>query len=282
MKKIIVPTDFSSYSNTALRTAIEISKKTQQEILLLHIIDYVQHINHADSVSSQSINDLHKELKEESKEQLDQQLKSIASEGCKVTAAIQTGFLKDVILEMLDKDPEINLIVMGSKGSSGLHEVLLGSNTEKIIRYATCPVLTVDDFDKKIEFNNIVLAHNFEESLGARFKLILNFVKTLGATLHLVRINTPQNFEGTRFTMKAMDNFIKRWELENVTKNQFDHENLEIGLAQFSHDVKGDMIVMGTHGRKGLGHFLYGSIAEDIANHLDIPVLTFKIKEFKD
>ena len=52
---------------------------------------------------------------------------------------------------------------------------------------------------------------------------------------------------------------------------------VEKGILQFANDAEADIIGMGTHGRKGVSHFFNGSISEDLVNHTNMPIVTFKI-----
>jgi hypothetical protein len=63
--------------------------------------------------------------------------------------------------------------------------------------------------------------------------------------------------------------------LKDYTTNVFNHHNEEEGVIKFTQMIKGDMIAMGTHGRKGISHFLLGSMAEDIVNQTDRIIWTY-------
>lgn len=78
--------------------------------------------------------------------------------------------------------------------------------------------------------------------------------------------------------MPELEKFAKRFMLKNYTLNIFGDFAEEDGIINFSKNVKADMVVMRTHGRKGLAHLGAGSIAEDVVNHIECPIWTFKIK----
>ena len=63
----------------------------------------------------------------------------------------------------------------------------------------------------------------------------------------------------------------------NEVKIVFDY-TVEQGVLYFANKSKADIVAVATHGRKGISHFFEGSIAEDIANHSELPILSFKIK----
>jgi hypothetical protein len=173
---------------------------------------------------------------------------------------------------------KIDLIVMGTHGSSGIREVLIGSNTEKIVRSATVPVIAIKDPINIKSIKNIVFPNTLiqnQEDLIMKIKALQNF---FGATLHIVWINTLNNFTRDTITYQRLNEFAKRFMLKDFTLNVFNDPYEESGVINFAHMIKADMIAMGTHGRKGIAHFLNGSVAEDVVNHVDSPMWTYAIK----
>jgi len=95
----------------------------------------------------------------------------------------------------------------------------------------------------------------------------------------IVKINTPASFTTTRHDMKQMREFVEKYSIENYTIDIYNYKNEEDGIICYAEDVEADMIALGTHQRKGIGHFLAGSIAEDVVNHAKVPVWTAHIKD---
>ena len=101
--------------------------------------------------------------------------------------------------------------------------------------------------------------------------------KLFGATIHIVSVNTPSNFENDRYYKKAMKEFAEKHQLENYTMNVYNDDPEEDGIIYFAEDIDADMIALGTHGRTGISRLLSSSIAEDVVNHAKRPVWTFKL-----
>ena len=97
------------------------------------------------------------------------------------------------------------------------------------------------------------------------------------ATLHLVTVNTPNDFKSTGVAQETMDNFLKGFNVKKVVTHIYNESNVEKGILNFASSINADLIGMSTHGRKGLSHFFNGSISEDLVNHAKRPVVTFKI-----
>ncbi|PZV83890.1 nucleotide-binding universal stress UspA family protein [Algoriphagus aquaeductus] len=171
-----------------------------------------------------------------------------------------------------------DLVVMGSKGASGLEEVIIGSNTEKIVRTAPCPVITIKGETQVQDMKKVVFASDFRDSddeVAARIKRIQS---VFDAQFYFVVINTPGNFETTRDSMARIRTFVQKHKFDNIKAEIYNSLTEESGIIEFAEDIDADLIAMTTHGRTGLLHLITGSIAEDVVNHSKRPVWTFKTK----
>ena len=127
---------------------------------------------------------------------------------------------------------------------------------------------------KNILFSTTLLPE--ENHLVKHAKKLQDF---FSATLHLLLVNTPHNLNRTSDERAVMEKFAQHHKLKNYTVNTRDNFYIENAIIDFVHEIKADMIVMGTHGRKGLSHLFMGSVAEDIVNHLDCAIWTYPIKK---
>ncbi|HTE32938.1 MAG TPA: universal stress protein, partial [Chryseolinea sp.] len=180
-----------------------------------------------------------------------------------------------MILDYIEKN-QIELVVMGTKGASGLRELLIGSTAEKIVRRSACPVITVRKYTGLKSIRNIVFANSLEDDQERLVAGVKGLQHLLSATVHLVWINTPGNFTADTITMVKLKDFARRYMLANYTLNVFNDSEEETGVINFAHMISGDMIAMGTRGRKGINHILSGSVTEDVVNHVDCPIWTYR------
>jgi nucleotide-binding universal stress UspA family protein len=196
--------------------------------------------------------------------------------GLNTTATVHVNEIFTEIKEF-SKAKEIDLVVMGSKGSSGLSELLVGSNAERMTRNSATPVLIVKKAIENFEPKNIVFATNGEEGAKAVVEALNKFQSAFGATVHVLNVNTPNNFYRTRTMEKMLKDFAEASGLKNFTINIYNDANEEDGILNFAEDVKADMIAIGTHARTGFSRILSSNISEDVVNHSNLPVLTVKI-----
>ncbi|WP_113925364.1 universal stress protein [Cognataquiflexum aquatile] len=283
MKTILVPYDFSKEANYAFEFAIELAKRTKNKLELLHIIELpspqsFSSYGEVGSFSSESSQIFMIELIEKRKKQMAAMEEEFKDDGFKFETKMVfgnpfAGISKEII------DAKADIVIMGSKGSSGMEEVLVGSNTEKVVRHASCPVITIKGPVSAENIRKVVFASNFEGVPSEVIDRLKTAVATIGAEIHLVKINTPSMFESTRTSMEKMKTFAEDFEINAASMQVYNSTSEEEGILEFADDVNADMIAMATHGRTGFLHLLSGSIAEDVVNAAQRPVWTMKSKK---
>ncbi|NND88439.1 MAG: universal stress protein, partial [Flavobacteriaceae bacterium] len=139
------------------------------------------------------------------------------------------------------------------------------------------PVLVIKNDRPNFEINNFVFATDFSEECRTPFSQAQKFATSVGAKIHLLYVNTPNGFKTSSEAKEMMENFIRGMGVANYTLNVYNENSVEKGILSFARDINAELIGMSTHGRKGLSHFFNGSISEDLVNHANMPVITFKI-----
>lgn len=282
MKTILVPTDFSAEADVALDVAVNMSNTFNSDILLVNIAEVPggnQFSAQGTGAGGSSINDLFAvKLIERIKSQLKERVEKYPQ--ADITSEIAVGDIHEMLNERIDVE-EVDLVIMGTQGSEGLREVMIGSNAERIVRGAKCPVLTVREENKEVHPKNIVFASDFTEEYGPVAKRLKNFQEMYNAQLHLLFVNTPNKFELSSDSNKRMRKFADKYGIENYTINVYNHRDEEDGILGFAEEFDHDLISVATHSRKGIAHLLSGSIAEGIVNHSHKPVLSFSLKYLK-
>jgi nucleotide-binding universal stress UspA family protein len=277
MHRILVPTDFSECAEMAVEAAASIARKTNSRLYLMHIVHIPSYESNTSLESFQDFAEgifIMKLVKKKFAELLAKPFLSDVN----VIELIQFDSVYESISKQA-KDNEIDLIVMGSHGTSGAKELLIGSNTERIIRTSVIPVLTIKSRHQDFNPQNIIFASNFYGESDKNFSRIHAIANIFGAKIHLLKVNTPNNFETTRYSEQLIAEFAKRTGIQNYTSNIYNDEKVEDGIHHFSERVNADLIAMETHGRTGIAHLLTGSITEGVANHSKLPVLSVKIEK---
>jgi len=277
MKKIIVPIDFSEYSEFALETAAVFARKYNAEILALHMLELSNAVISSAETAQQAETVFYLKLAEQKfQDFLDKDfLKDL-----NVTPIVKHFKVFSEVSEVA-KEHDADIIIMGSHGVSGLKEVLIGSNTEKVVRHSNIPVLVVKHSPILMEIEDVAFACDFSEDAIKPYLDSRKMFDILGAKVHLVYVNLPDSrFRSSIETEKRVADFLKAADgnidnMKNVT--YVNDYSIEQGILNVSNILGADLIAVATHGRKGLAHFFEGSISEDIANHSALPVMTFKM-----
>ncbi len=275
MKNILVPTDFSDQAEKALKVAAQLARKFDGEIFLLHMLELPLQL--IDPVQGNSHN-----LPEAiffmklAHQRFTKLMAKPYLKGIKVHETVEFHRAFDGIME-ISKEKKIDLIVMGSHGASGFKEMFIGSNTEKVVRHSKIPVLVIKSEITAFEIENFVFATDGNIEHQDTLYRAAKFANTIGATLHLLFVNTPNNFMTSEDARIQLDEFIKGKKFKNYQIHIYNDISVEKGILNFAAKMDAGLIGISTHGRKGIAHFFNGSISEDLVNHANRPVVTFKI-----
>jgi len=276
MKNILVPIDFSVQAEYAAKVAADIARHTNSKIYLLHMLELPSGIVDPSNYGASSNTPTSLLFLKRAHEKFEDFKKLSNFDGLEIEDAVLFTKAYDGIIDE-SKKHKADLIVMGSQGTSGFEEMLVGSNTEKVVRNSDIPVLVIKREVKNFNIKNIVFASNFKYKNRSSFQKILDFASLFNAKLHLLKINTIHNFETTKESSDAIRNFISGYDLGDYTLNIYNDVSIELGILSFSKAIDVDVIILNTHGRRGLAHLFNGSIGEDLANHAKLPVITFKL-----
>lgn len=158
INKILVPIDFSDYSKSALRYAVNFAKLFNAEILLIYVVEPV--IYPPDfSMGQIAIPTIATEFDERAREELNKLAKNEIPQEIKVTTLIKSG---KPFVEIIDtaSEADVDLIIIATHGHSGVEHILFGSTAEKVVRKAPCPVLTLREPVKGFMFREEIKKEN--------------------------------------------------------------------------------------------------------------------------
>ena len=275
MKKILVPIDFSKPSEYAAKIAAKIAKKTSASIYLIHLIELPTGVIDMGSGSKFSIPESMLYLRK-TKEKIVAFKNTFFTDEMNVEYFIKLSNPFDGIKKYAKKI-NADLIIMGSKGHSEFEEIMIGSNTEKVVRSSKTPVIFVKKDDAKIKLKNLVFASNFKEENKEVFSKFLNFANAFNSKIHLLKINTPSQFESTFNAKEKVKTFIKDYNLPKHTINIYNDVSVEKGILNYAKEKKADLIALSTHGRSGISHLFTGSVTKNLSKKALKPMFTVKV-----
>lgn len=274
MKKIIVAVDFSTGSIHALRYAIAIANKAQSDILMV----WVDKTASPESIYSISVEDYRTEAVRRFTELVDQYQPLLT--GGKLEYKLRKG---KIYLEIVNiaKRQLADLIVMGSHGVSGYEQFWIGSNANRIISIAGCPVISVNSrFELKPEFKKIVVPIDHYNNTLLKIPFTAEFSRLYQSELHLTCV-----FATTMTAMhKRVENFLDRarkyLDKANVPYHvEYIHStDVTKSTIEYAQSIDADLIsIMTEQDDNGL----LGPCAQQIVNLSPIPILSMHVDDAK-
>ena len=280
MKNILVATDFSPEARYAFEVAVQLARHTGGQLTLLHVLDTIEDSTAGFStvgspVGEDSINQIFAiKLIEATKHRLN----ALAAESLHlapdvpVHEAVEVARVGEGILAAI-KRHGADLVVLGARGHGAMENFFVSSTTERLIRLASCPVLTVKHPHHGYEVKHIVFPSDF----SAEAERALDGLRTVRATfpeatLHLLHV---AGGDGGHIAEQQMRAFAEQYQLGKCETTEVDASRASAGIEDYAKQIGADLVVIPTHARSGLSRFLQTSIAETVATHAFPPVLTY-------
>ncbi len=192
----------------------------------------------------------------------------------KIHAEIIPGYPVEKIVSNYATRHKVDLIVLGTRGATGLKKFLLGSNAASVINKSRVPVLAVPELGSFKEIVNIAYATDML-NIKPELKRIVSFARKFNAYIHILHITSPRE-------QKAFDATSMLNDLRNVTKYNllsFAVSNAEdpvLGIDDFVSKNKIDVVAMFTHELSFFEKLLGKGVTRKIAFLTKAPLLTFK------
>ncbi len=269
MKRILIPTDFSPCAKNALRVGAEVARSTGSEILLLHVLysplleKLPAHIAEYPEIKK-AVTSIETSLNKE--------LKSPALKGITVNTKIEIGTPAPLILSIA-RSWKPDMIIIGSHGQEESTHPFVGSNAQKVLRGADCPVLSVKPDQSLRDSRKLIFASNFEEGTTRSFNKILEIAKALGASIQLLHINTLISFKNTATINAQIDSFEKNYPDEKFSRTLYTDYDVHSGIANYLNDHSKGIVALVTRTKSKQPSYTLG-VAESVAYHSPVPVLS--------
>jgi len=275
MKNILVPVDFSKVSEAAARFAIDLAKENNAAVTFLNSAEINYFADYHFPVYSNA-KLMVTEVVESIQRQMDRMVKDFETEGVEIKGKVSPLTLMEYIKDEI-KENEIDLCVVGTTGSTGLDEFFIGSNTEKIVRQVSCPVISVPKATETDAIKKILVPIDLREIRTSFLKQVRLLQKMFNCTLEFVWVKTPHNIENEDAVTDELGRVFESVGIDNysffIVRSVFPAD----GIFMEVDDSEADMVAMATHARRGIAHWLSGSLTEDTVNHVAVPVWSFKI-----
>jgi len=295
--KILVPLDGSELAERALNPALTLAQQVKGEVILLSVPVLKQMFVSGGNGYSLM---LPVDSLQESRQEMMGYLQTVAQNWTFPDVTLRTEVINgdeaSVIVETAAAE-DVDLIVMSTHGYSGLTRWMLGSITEKVLRVAPCPVLVVRSLNP---ISRILITLDGSELAEYSLEPGLEIARRFSGEVTLLRVEhvpapSPLRFEQQKMTREALR------EEDKVQKKIYDSAKIYLARMVESHRQAGqhietavsfdspaegildfadlnqtDLIVMSTHGRTGLAHWVYGSVTEKVLRGADCAMLIIR------
>ncbi len=298
--RILLATDLSQSAKEAEAYACMLASSWRATLTAISILEFPPGMNPEYHVNRLYLGEL---MKQATKQLVELKTRA-ADHGLSVQTRVVTGIPSEEVLAAAKAD-DVDLIVVGTRGKTGLEHVMLGSTAERIIRMAPCPVLAVRSEREgtglaasgephPTALERILLPIDFSDCSVDALEYAAVVAQRTKASLMLLHVLEPVSY-GIDFTFPHVS---KRKQMRQALGKQL--SDVVTALAAVGvpseYSIRGglpgdsildvartrpvDMIIMGTHGRRGLSHAFFGSVAESVLRKSHCPVLTVRSPKF--
>jgi nucleotide-binding universal stress UspA family protein len=287
MKRILIATDFSTHAERALHHAAAMARRFGAEVELLTSV-YVAPVAAGPHVAAFP-EDFTAYLREQAAERIERLAAGLRRDGLEVRGTVSLEAAAPAILSRAE-EWEADLVAVGTRGLTGIAHVLLGSVAERVARLAPCPVLTAHaETPEPGEIRTILVPTDFSEHAEAALEWARRLAVKTGARIVLVHAYYLP--PGVETTALAADELIEKdvvdaanRELEAIARSVQDAPVDVIvargrpceAVVRVSREVGADLLAIGSRGRSGLAHVMFGSTAERILRMAAAPVVSLK------
>lgn len=268
MEKLMVATDGSDYSESAIREAINLAKVCSSSLIAVSVVKTNIEF---DSVLPQFV----EKKEEEAIKHLESVKAQAKKEGvdCTTVVTLSEEPYQDIV-DHASKN-NVDMIIMGTHGKTGMKRLMMGSVTAKVIGHAPCNILVLP-LNAKVECKNVLIATDGSKYSEAAASEALGIAKRCGSSLIVISVASSE-----AEIASAKDNVNKvseAAEKEGVkTTSVVTKGKPYEAIIETAKQKKADFIVVGSHGRTGLARLLMGSVTERVIGHAEAAVLVVKV-----
>jgi nucleotide-binding universal stress UspA family protein len=290
--RLLLASDCSTEAARAQEAALFLAGACRAGLDILSVLEAPPGMDPGYQVNQLYLEQLHKEAEQT----VARVVREAVDCGVEAKARIVRGIPVQQINETA-RELQSDLIVMGTRGRTGRAHVLLGSTAEGVVRGAPCPVLTVRSAAKgapPVGITRILVPVDFSDCSLEAMEYTIQAARQFAASVTILHVIEPASY-GLDFTLvhagdaqktthaleKRLGEFTALLEGHGIsTRSMLQSGAPGQAILDGARAAEADLIVMGTHGRRGFSHLVSGSVAEAVLRQAPCPVLTIKSPKF--
>lgn len=281
MKKILVPTDFSLHANRAIDFAVQLAKRNQATLYIIHACENLYPVNESNVLSREDYN---KQVTDEAFNNLEMIRQSIEeTEQVLVNIQLYNGSITDTIT-VAATEHEADLVIMGTLGITGLKDQIFGSRTAAVIRHSKVPVLAIPlEYDWS-QPGKILLAINEFKDLDERLEMVFDLAWVFGAEIKLAVFTDTDDAHAVEFMEDSLEIHLAEEKLKRkyagitFTAEHLAGHRFTETINDYIEKNNIGILAMLTHQRSGLGSIFHRSQTRRMTYHAKVPILAIPVK----
>lgn len=271
---ILIPVDFSDTSLLAIKHAAFLAKYTKGDVHLLHVINKMY--EHYAVVEQPMHLDNPEQYETSASNKLNELADSVRSEyGVNVNTIVALGNPTKEIINA-SQDIKADMIVMGTHGYSPLEELMIGSNTLKVITKSACPVMTMSGSARKLGYNNILMPIDTSAHSRQKVNYTIELAKAFSAHVHVLGIlgrNDTNEEAGMQVVMNQVKKIASEKNVVCSTDILKDVRNRAEATMMHADKVNADLIVIMTDQDAEISGFFLGPYSQQVIHRAKVPVI---------
>ena len=281
---ILVPIGFTNQSLVALRQAVIVAKHTNSELFLLSVVEM--------PTALQKIFSDYEEKQKQFKDKLRENLVKLSNKYCKgvsnVKCLVSSGKIYEEITDVAES-VGASLIVMGTDGTpKDIKKKFIGSNANKVVRSAPCPVITIKGKSISNACDMIALPLDLNKETREKVTNAIQFARFFNSEIRAFSVSFANDDDSTKNklnrTLSQVSEFITSkgvkcsTELVEISSSA----SFSGSIVKYSEDINADLIMIMTKGEENLDLNFLGSNARKLINKSDIPIMSIRPAAKKD
>ena len=275
---ILVPIGFTDQSLVALQQAVIVAKRTNSELFLLSVVEM--------PTALQKIFSDYEEKQKHFKEKLRENLIELSNNYCEgvsnVKCLVSSGKIYEEITDIAES-LGASLIIMGTDGTpKDIKKKFIGSNANKVVRSAPCPVITIKGKSIKNTCDMIALPLDLNKETREKVTNAIQFARLFNSEVRAFSVSFSDDDDSVKNKLNSTLSQVSKFITSKGVKCSTDL--LEISssaifsssIVKYTEDINADMIMIMTKGEENLDLNFLGSNARKLINKSDIPVMSIR------
>lgn len=275
MKRIVVPIDYSPYSENAFLTAAAIAARGDATITCINVVAANVDWNSLSPEAKAKYPEII-DLEAEAKEKLAAFISDHKLKSSSIEAVVGVGVPSEIIVDTANKQ-KADLIVIGAYGKGYQEGRFIGSNLQRVIRIANCPVLAVKKELQGEYLGKMAFAGLFNAYTKPAFDKMKPMIAHAHATVHFLYVSVPGQIRENEQVLSQMDSYVAATDNFTVEKHIHPHHQPDAGIIEFCEANDIGWVGIASSTKKPHSSYQIG-VTETVIFRSDIPVLSVKFE----